>query len=268
MTDLSVHTTRELDAAAQAIRGDGATLLRGALPAALVARVCESVEAVHRLLDDLGERVATDGLSKVDPVLRAVLQVHAQQTGFSLSLPVHLRLEGKVALLDMQLAVRASLLYALAERVFGERPAILVDHCSARRQVPTAHRSGLAWHQDVEALAIRRPDERGLPCWIPLVAIDDATPALEVWPHRVTAVLPHRRDTNNYSVLTDEPAAETAAERYWTTRGMVPGDVLDFDGRMVHRTESGPGLTRIRHSIDLRMRPLSETAGFESAILT
>jgi hypothetical protein len=269
MTGLPAHEVRDVDAAAASIRRYGVALMRGALPRPLVARVCEAVENVHRVFDELGEHAGREGLDKIDPVLRAVLEVHAQQTGFPLSVPVHLRLDGKVALLDMQLAVRASILFELAARVFGERPAILVDHCSARRQSAAVSRTGLGWHQDVEALAIGRANERGLTCWIPLVALDAATPSLEIWPRRVTAPLLHHRDINNYSILTEEPPVlEPGAESSWSARGMEPGDVLVFDAFTLHRTAIEPGQTKPRHSIDLRMRPLSETGRFESAILT
>ena len=94
-----------------------------------------------------------------------------------------------------------------------------------------------------------------VPCctvWLPLHAIDDKTPTLEIAPTSPYGVLPHVMDENQYSVL---PPGHPEPPLVALTR-MNEGDAVLIAGTTLHRTHVRPWHTKWRTSLDLRFLPV------------
>lgn len=201
------------------------TLIRGALPPALCTRWLQAAEAAM---------VCGGGV----PPLSS------------------LRLPG-VPGIDIAEVLRAALASPLAEHIarrLGAAPLCNLDQCWLRRQAPPGqpgHRPH-GWHQD-GALGhdfMTRADDGGLlamlTAWIALTPGGADAPAL-AW---ITAPA---RELLLPMQLTDAAVIERYGdERVATPGALLPGDVLLFDGTVLHRTQASTAMTQARTSLELR----------------
>ncbi len=156
-------------------------------------------------------------------------------------------------------AIAASPVRDLMERTLAGPPLCDLDQSWVRRQYAPGRYPPLhaphAWHQD-GALGYDFRDQsptapnqnsllRMLTCWLPLVPCGDYAPGLEF----VTVLYDNLLMPN---ALTDQSIRSTyAAEQFWKPL-MQPGDIVLFQGGVLHRTHVTPAMQSDRTSIELR----------------
>ncbi len=141
------------------------------------------------------------------------------------------------------------------ETSLGGAVQVALDHAWIRRQFPARlappfhHAHG--WHQDGAlgfpfANVQEEPPStallRMITCWIPLEPCGGNAPGLEVRIHRFGRLF----SVNGLRDPLREWPGECGCPR------MEPGDVLLFDGGILHRTQVTPVMTSARTSVELR----------------
>lgn len=157
------------------------------------------------------------------------------------------------AILDQ--AALHDLLVPVLHRVnarFGQKMTLRLDKSSYRVQ-PSLGDGALPLHQDIAALTDGEFKEPCCTVWLPLHAIDDFTPTLELSPKYPGAALPHKGDSQGYSVLADLRAYE-AWPRVAITSLPLGAAVLIMPFTL-HRTYVRSWHKQARHSLDLRFFP-------------
>ena len=134
----------------------------------------------------------------------------------------------------------------LVTEYLGERPALSANKSTLRRTTPGA-RCG-DWHQDGAFLGA---DVRSLNVWLSLAHCGRDAPGLDIVPRRLDRVV----ETGTHGAYFDwavghDLATEVAGEASMRGPSSVPGDVLLFDHLLLHRTASGPEMTRERHAME------------------
>ncbi|MEO7151863.1 MAG: phytanoyl-CoA dioxygenase family protein [Burkholderiaceae bacterium] len=147
--------------------------------------------------------------------------------------------------------------FAAHRDLLGNRPAVDLDECWVRRQVPTAAtRPGSgphSWHQDgaLRHDFSRAADAPGqglltmLTCWIALTPCGLDAPGLElIRTDRLDLLTPPE-------LRSDAIAHRFPASAHWRPM-MGIGDALVFTGDVLHRTHVDAGMTHGRCSLELR----------------
>lgn len=140
--------------------------------------------------------------------------------------------------------LRASGLLPLVEAYIGGRPLVSGKKCTLRlgeKDAPIRH----VFHQDGAFLGGEAA--RTMNIWIALTEAGVDAPGLEVFPDRVTEILPVGGEGATVSWEMNE---ERTYDRLGRDRMAVPrfrpGDALIFDQMCVHRTHVTPEMTKLR----------------------
>jgi hypothetical protein len=140
-----------------------------------------------------------------------------------------------------------------ASQIMGVPCGILPRQSSCRLQAPNGEMA-LGFHQDFDALKLKKGDERGLTFWLPLHDIDDKTPTLEVADHiPPERIFKHHCDECGYSVMEEQDRNKGP----YTVLKLTAGDCAVFGPYAIHRTYIPKGADRERLSLDVRCKPLS-----------
>ncbi len=219
-------------------RNNGYVIVRGALPRAWVEAYRAMIGA---WFDDLDRRVLAGEQNRS-------LNIFKVQSGINLGPSLDTDARTPYGARDFIEKLRES---GLWDAGFFEEPlGALIEACSIRRQKPQEPERALSYHQDSAVVG----GEEGMVFWIPLDALDAATPGLEIIPRWRRRLRHSVNPANGYLEAID---AITGGEAPISVTPLEPGDVLIFSLLTPHRTLLTPGMTRTRFSIDLRVVPLS-----------
>ena len=108
-------------------------------------------------------------------------------------------------------------------------------------------------HQDIVALEIRQPTDKGCVFWIPLDDITHHMATLAVCREEY-GILPHVDDGRGLSIIKPE-----LVERNWSWKvlnDLEIGDVVRLDAMCMHRTFVPRECTEARLSLDIRAKPV------------
>jgi len=112
------------------------------------------------------------------------------------------------------------------------------------------------WHQDVAALGITKPDEKGGIFWIPLDDLTGRMPALAVFDGH-TSLLAHVDDGRGVSII--DPMLKLDGffnEHRIVYDNLRIGDVVFMDAFQVHETYVPPVCDQPRLSLDVRVKSI------------
>lgn len=142
-------------------------------------------------------------------------------------------------------------LAALATASFGAFAVLRPDWSSCQLVEPGA---GLEFpaHQDIAALQVKSPGDKGCVFWIPLDDIDWDMPTLAL----VTAEVPmltHVDDGRGISII--DPALVNPQWDWYVLDNFKIGDVVMLDALTVHKTYVPKQCLRPRLSLDVRAKP-------------
>jgi hypothetical protein len=137
----------------------------------------------------------------------------------------------------------------VAREYLGEPPAISMQKCTLRKQVPPE--SGpivRGWHQD----GIFLGDVRALNVWLSLSHCGDDAPGLDLVPRRLDHLVPTRNEEGSllkWSVA-QETAEEAAGDLDILRPIFEPGDVMLFDELYLHATAADLSMSKPRYAIE------------------
>jgi hypothetical protein len=247
-----VHAS-ELDGEllASAITHHGVILVRGVIPPKQAKAFSRTVD---RALGAYDERLSGVPVEETTPWC-ALFRPNAKHAEYDIPGERHwLRDQGSMytadsprALFDLLDFFSSAGLPDTLAGYLGERPALSVKKCSLRRVPPD---TGTSWHQDGAFLGT---SIRTCNVWVTLTACggDATTPALDVVPRRMPAVLPTGTPDATFSwSVGDDVAAEAIGDAPIVRPVCEPGDAMLFDELLLHRTGIGPGLDTPRHTIE------------------
>jgi ectoine hydroxylase-related dioxygenase (phytanoyl-CoA dioxygenase family) len=236
-----------------ALRASGCVVVEGALSRDWLARYLQSALRFHEFL----ARLDPAQITPQQPRLANMKRYHSMQSGFDFGPALMFELPMDWLPSSLVFLIRNCEIADIARRYVGSSECgFLLDACSVRVQPPDQPKRALAWHQDAYPAQIRRPQDRGVTFWVPLVDIDAGTPSLEVFPVQLDEIFKTRSDEAGYVVLADESIVGRMPHPPEALGAMRLGDVLLLDCLTLHRTSIPPGAGKIRVSADIRMRPL------------
>jgi hypothetical protein len=135
----------------------------------------------------------------------------------------------------------------IARGYLGEPPAISMQKCTLRKQVPAKAQVAPGWHQDGAFLG----DVRALNVWLTLSHCGDEAPGLYLVPRRLERIVP----TGTKGAIFDWAVSPMTAE--WAAAGLPilkpifePGDVMLFDELYLHATASDPAMSKPRYAVE------------------
>jgi hypothetical protein len=132
-----------------------------------------------------------------------------------------------------------------ATRFLGERPALSINKWTLRRVSPEA---GTDWHQDGAFLG---GHIRALNLWLSLSHCGRDAPGLDIVPRRLDGVVQTGTEGAIFPWAVAPAMVDEAAAGAPLVRPIFePGDALLFDHLFLHRTASGPEMTRDRYAIE------------------
>jgi hypothetical protein len=132
-----------------------------------------------------------------------------------------------------------------ATAFLGERPALSINKWTLRRVSPDA---GTDWHQDGAFLG---GDIRALNVWLSLSHCGRDAPGLDIIPRRLDGVVQTGTEGAIFPWAVAPAMVDQAASGTPIARPIFePGDALLFDHLFLHRTASGPEMTRDRYAIE------------------
>lgn len=137
----------------------------------------------------------------------------------------------------------------MASTVAGAPLKLSLAHSSCRWQLPRAE-GALALHQDIAAVGAIGETHICVVAWLPLCAIDDETPGLEICPLLPDRFYEHKADKVGYSIIDDPPDVPLVNLSHTRL-----GDIVWMDVRTLHRTCVRPWHKKERLSLDLRFLP-------------
>lgn len=133
---------------------------------------------------------------------------------------------------------------------------VFAESTGIRYCEPTGWKNYIPWHQDL----LDRSDNF-LTCWIPLVEIDQDTPAIQFVPKKLHDKL-HQQDGVAVTYgdgMNDEEVTQLAGSSRYVPK-MSVGDVVLFDPYTAHRSYAEEGMTKSRLSIDIRINPQGQSS--------
>lgn len=125
---------------------------------------------------------------------------------------------------------------------------------SIRRQTPGQTKGYLPYHQDAPYM---RHGSRFYVCWTPFSPCGEEAPGLELAIGRIEELLKHEAAGAWQAQLAPEYLEEIVAKLPKYAPVFAPGDVALFEDRFLHRTHVGPGMSKVRYSIDFRAHLLN-----------
>jgi hypothetical protein len=132
-----------------------------------------------------------------------------------------------------------------ATAFLGERPALSINKWTLRRVSPEA---GTDWHQDGAFLG---GHIRALNVWLSLSHCGRDAPGLDIVPRRLDEVVETGTEGAIFPWAVAPAMVDTAAAGTQIARPIFePGDALLFDHLFLHRTASGPEMTKDRYAIE------------------
>jgi hypothetical protein len=135
----------------------------------------------------------------------------------------------------------------LAREYLGEPPAISMQKCTLRRQLPPKEPRIPGWHQDGRFLG----DVRALNVWLSLSHCGDDAPGLDLVPRRLDYIVPTGTEGAAMAwVVSPATAEELAGDRSIMRPVFEPGDVVLFDHLYLHATGSDPSMTKPRYAVE------------------
>jgi len=130
-------------------------------------------------------------------------------------------------------------------RAIGERPLLSLDKSTLRR---VAHGDGIEWHQDGAFLGA---DIRAVNVWAALTHAGADAPGLDIVPTRLDRIVPTGSGDASFSWSVGTTVIDETRGALPIARPVFePGDALLFDGMLLHRTSSEPGMIGVRYAIE------------------
>jgi len=229
----------------------GVSLVRSALPPALIAQWREIADRQYARIESIEQREGLEGVRRWLPPSQ-----HYLPNVSSVSI------QGVYAESDWQMILEAlaeTSLRTMIELELGGPFVCDLDRAWVRRQYAIHRRpSGHAphsWHQDGALLYPFDPTEAEAPavdgllrmvtCWLALTQCGCQAPGLEF-------VLERLESLHTPSALTDDRLrTQYSAEQFWAPE-LEPGNAVIFSGGTLHRTQAEPQMQADRTSIELR----------------
>jgi hypothetical protein len=141
-------------------------------------------------------------------------------------------------------AMESAGLRDLITAYLGEHPAVSAQKCTLRKAEPTVIG---AWHQDGAFMG----DVRSLHVWVALSHCGDEAPGLDLVPRRLDELVPTGGEGTMIADQVSQATAERAAGEIGILRPIFePGDVMLFDDLFIHKTASGPAMSKPRYAIE------------------
>lgn len=138
-----------------------------------------------------------------------------------------------------------------ASQAYGQ-VFIMMPHWSSCQLVEPSAGLEFPPHQDIVALEVKQPTDKGCVFWIPLDDITPTMPTLAVCRDEV-GMLPHIDDGRGLSII--DPAHIDSRWSWKVLSDAKMGDVVRMDAFTVHRTFVPNECTRARLSLDVRAKP-------------
>jgi hypothetical protein len=159
-----------------------------------------------------------------------------------------------------QIVTHPALTEAAATLVGAARLHSPFQHTAFRMDMAGEHWRGFAWHQDYPYNML---SDRYVTAWLPLTAVGPDNGSIEVapaWSDRIHPVeIRFKRDAEGRRLSTRDAFIAGRLQAQFAEGAQVlslaPGDVVLFDGRLVHRSGFNPG-PRHRYSIQARFGDL------------
>jgi hypothetical protein len=138
-------------------------------------------------------------------------------------------------------------LLGLARQYLGEPPAISMQKCTLRKQIPPETAAQPGWHQDGAFLG----DVRALNVWLSLSHCGDDAPGLYLVPRRLDHIVPTGTRGAIFDWVVSPAMAEEAAAGEEILKPIFePGDVMLFDELYLHATAADPGMSKPRYAVE------------------
>ena len=158
--------------------------------------------------------------------------------------------------------VADSIVPRIAKEYFGCGIVSPYQHNTVRYQRPDIKHLSYLFHQDGSYHSREAGERKSLTVWVPLRDAGEDAPNLQLYPQRLTEILPLPPGASMPYLFCDE---ELVLQRYgdalWAPL-LSAGDVLMFDGFTVHRSHITDSMTQERQSADLRFYPAENPPAF------
>lgn len=153
-------------------------------------------------------------------------------------------------------AVLATRLIEIVRGFIGTQVSIPVPTTHTRRQRMEQAERSVPFHQDSAVMGLH--EVTILNFWFPLDPCGSEAPSVEFVPWNLQGILPHGDDSQTagqlYANLEISEAAVGAVFNLSNTWAPVlaPGDVLMLTSKVIHRTFTRPGMTKLRRNFEVR----------------
>src|SRR5262245_24836656 len=230
------------------IQRHGHLLVRGLVPPARVARLCE---AIDRTFDAQKAVAATGGSAETAPWCDPLDDLPDGAAHRAMVRAAHgvLAVDSPRALFEFFETVHDLGIDALLTAYLGERPGLSAQKCTLRRVDASDWKIRLSnWHQDGAFLGrgIRTVD-----AWFALSPCGRDAPGMDLVPVRLPRLLPRGEGGTafDWTVAPETIARELPGVPIWRPE-FEAGDVLFFDDWSLHRTAADEGMPNLRYAIE------------------